>query len=156
MANVQAGGQVAANAPTTFLELFRTMDDVYNGVYAPFFAQYSPANAITAGDLMQLTVTRFPADQVPAVFVYQDMHSTIRIMHHPHIVTCPFGQPATPLTNAILGFYDEVRHGTAQVIQLPSDSFFASTGEVVVPTSSTMMALLAVVQPCTLCTGIIC
>ena len=35
-----ANQQVIADAPTTFRDLFGTMGDVYNGVYAPYLAKY--------------------------------------------------------------------------------------------------------------------
>ena len=59
---------------------------------------------------MAHTIAPLPADQVPAVFVYQDNNQTIRIVHHIHRVESPLGQPANPLTNLILGFTGEVQH----------------------------------------------
>ena len=138
-----ANQQGAADAPTTFRELFGTIGDVYNGVYAPYLAEYRTEVVTTPEDLMARTITQVPADQVPAVFAYQDNNQIIRIVHHIHRVESPLGQPANPLTNLILGFTGEVQHNTAQVVQLPAAAFFSATGDIVVPTIPTMMALLA-------------
>lgn len=109
MENIAGEG---GEAPTTFAQLFASMGDVYNGVYAPFLAEYSANNGDTPEAVMLRTVTQLPADQVPAVLLYQDMHRMIRVVQHIHNVDRPFGQPANPLTGAILGFSGEVQHIT--------------------------------------------
>ena len=70
MAN-QQGALAAADAPTSFSDLFGTIGDVYNGVYAPYLAEYSTEVVTTPEELMAHTIAHLPADQVPAVFVYQ-------------------------------------------------------------------------------------
>jgi hypothetical protein len=139
-------GIIARNAPTSFGELFTSMGDLYNGVYAPLLAEYSATNARTAEEIMHLTLTQLPVDLTPAVFVYQDVQGRIRIVHHVHKVEPTFGQPDTPLTGLILGFTGEVFENSAQVVQLPQATFFSTTGNIVVPTLETLTVLLATAE----------
>ena len=132
-----------AVGPSTFRDLFANMGDVYEGTYAPFLAEYSSDNGTAPVDLMNRTLTQLPVDQVPSVFIYQDSSSALRIVHHMHRVDTPFGQPPTPLTNAIIGFTSDVYQTNVQYTQLPEATFFSVTGDVIVPTIATMTALLA-------------
>jgi hypothetical protein len=140
MANVPPAA--AAQAPTTFSGVFGSMGDIYGGTYAPLLAEYGPDNPYTAEEVMQRTLTQLPSDQVPAIFVYQDTSAKIRVVHHVHKVEPTIGQPITPLTGTILGFTGEVFGHSAQLIQLPQATFFATTGDIVVPTMATVTALL--------------
>ncbi len=126
---------------TTFRVLFENMGDTYNGVYQPLLAEYRPNNRVNSQELMRRTLT-LPADQVPAVFLYQSLFTTLRIVHHVHLVETPFGQPPNPLTQAYLAFTGEVYQASAQMVQITPDTFFGSTGNVVVPTIPTITALL--------------
>ena len=92
--------------PSTFRELFESMRDVYNGVYENFLEENSPSAEI-AVDLLGRTIHRFPCDQVPPVFMYQDPMGVIRTVHHLHRAETPFGQPATPLTNKVFGLWEK-------------------------------------------------
>jgi hypothetical protein len=134
MENIQA---------TSFRDRFDGMPDVYNGVYQPYLTEFRPNAQITAEAVLHRTAARLPIDQVPSVFLYQDPHTTIRIVHHIHQVDTPFGQPPNPLTEMYLGFIGEVYQRSAQVVQLPPATFFATTGDIAVPTSATLTALLA-------------
>lgn len=143
MANIPAPPILPDEAPTTFRALFEGMGDVYQGVYQPMLNEYRAADQVAALAVMQSTASRWPADQVPAVFLFQDTLGTIRIVHHIHQVTAPIGQPPNPLTDLYLGFSGEVFQGQAQLIQLPDAGFFSATGEVTVPTDDTLTAQLA-------------
>lgn len=142
MANVQPP-PLPEVAPITFGELFENMVDTFNGVYHPLLNEYAPNDQLPALELMRSTITRIPADQIPAVFLYQDTHSTIRVIHHIHQVEAPFGQPVTPLTNEFLGFSGEVYNGNAQLMKLPAATFFSSTGDTVVLTPAALTPQIA-------------
>lgn len=144
MANVPNPPIPIADEPTTFRELFEGMDDVYQGIYQPMLHEYRANDQVPAPVIMQNTVARWPVDQVPAVFLFQDPIGAIRMVHHIHQVAAPIGQPPTPLTDLYLGFSGEVIHGQAQLLQLPDATFFSNTGEVTVPTDETLTAQLAV------------
>lgn len=133
---------VPPEEPTTFRALFDGMDDAYQGVYLPMLQEYQANDQVLAPAIMQNTVAHWPVDQVPALFLFQDPLGTIRIIHHPHQVAAPIGQPPTPLTDLYLGFSGEIVHGQAQILQLPELSFFSNTGEVTAPTYATLTAQL--------------
>jgi hypothetical protein len=119
------------------------MIDIYNGVYHPLLHEYEHNDQVTAEELMTRTTMRLPFDQIPVLFLYQDTHSTIRVVHHIHQVEAPLGQPVTPLTNEFLGFNGDVVNGTAQLLKLPAATFFSSTGDTVVLTSAALTAQIA-------------
>lgn len=131
---------------TTFRELFANMGDAYNGVYHPLMTEYQPDAQVDAQEFMRHTLARLPIDQVPSVFIYQGNFNTLRVIHHIHHVAAEFGQPITPLTNTHLGFTGEVFNGNIQVLQVPGDTFFSTTLDIVVPTIPTITALLAASQ----------
>jgi hypothetical protein len=130
-------------APVNFRELFSGMGDIYNGIYQPLLTEYQVNEQIGAEELLRRTLTYLPVDQVPSVFIYQDPNTTLRIIHHLHRVQSPLGLPATQLTDAYLGFSGEIYNGTVQVVQIPAATFFAPTGDIVVPTSEALTAQLA-------------
>ena len=134
-----------ANDAVTFREKFERMEDVYAGFYRTLLAEYRVNPQVTAGELLRRSSTRLPMDQMPAVFIYQDPLSMLRIVHHIHQVETPFGQPANPLSDIYLGFNGEVFNGSAQVIQIPA-TFFATTGNIIVPSNASLTALLATAQ----------
>jgi hypothetical protein len=130
-----------ANNATTFQTLFEGMEDEYNGVYSDFLNLYG-ANGDEALAVLQRTITRFPTDQVPAIFIYQDPDTTIRTIHHLHQVETPLGQPANPLTDMYLGLSGEAYNGNVQLRQVPP-TFFSATGNIIVPTSLALTVQLA-------------
>ena len=132
----------AANAATTFLAKFNAMGDIFNGVYGPFLAEYEANNGVQAEVVLQNTLTQLPVDRCPSVYVYQDPEHTLRIVHHLHRVEREMGQPDNPLTDVVLGFTGEVEFNLAQVVRIP-EPFFATTGEVRVPTVAALGDMLA-------------
>lgn len=118
------------------------MADTYQGIYAPFLAEYSSNAQQNAEALLSRTASRLPVNQVPSVFLYQDSRNLLRTIHHIHQVDTPFGQPPTPLTDMYLGFYTDIHNGIAQVLQVPI-SFFSTTGNIAVPTSEALTVQLA-------------
>lgn len=144
MAN-QQGPLPPPEAPPalTFVGLFADMVDIYQGNYQPLLAAYAPNDQVPPLTVMETTMAQLPVDQVPSVFLYQDNTTTIRVVHHIHKVTTPLGQPETPLTNAYLGFGSDAYHGTALIIRVMENTFFSSTGDVVVPTDAALTAQLA-------------
>jgi hypothetical protein len=77
--------------PRTFAELFRSMPDVYNGVYHGYLAEYSDVQKTTA-KLLQISTAEVPCNQVLAVFAFQDNNRRTWTVHHIHKVTRPLGQ----------------------------------------------------------------
>lgn len=132
-----------ANAASTFAEVFQRMQDVYNGEYHPLLAEFQVNAQIDSAALLRQMITRLPVDRVPSLFMYQDPNTTLRIIHHIHLVEPLFGQPDNPLTNMYLGLTGEVYHGIIQVVQVPTATFFAATGDIVVPTNDTLTAQIA-------------
>ena len=143
MANVlnnPAGGAVAP--PASFTELFQAMPDVYDGVYHAYLAEYADVNK-TDEELYLLSTAMFPADQVPAVFAFQDNNRQIRTVHHIHKFTKPLGQPPGPWDNTCIGFASDIHEGHITSWILPVPELFTTTPATLVPTSATMQVHLA-------------
>lgn len=133
--------QPGAMAPTSFTELFQHMPDIYNGVYQDFLNEYHDENK-TPEQLLRLSTTDFPMDQVPPVFIFLDNQRKIRSIHHPHIITPIIGQPAGQWNNVCIGFVSDLHDGHITCLELPNNMFTMSL-PTRVPTAATMQAQLA-------------
>jgi hypothetical protein len=142
MANVAPNAPVGLAAPTTFTELFQMMPDAYAGVYLNYLTEYmDPQKA--PDELLRMSTAIFPADQVPAVFIFQDNHRKIRAIHHLHQITRPIGQAPGPWDNVCIGFTTDIHEGHITTVRLPTNEVFTAVGPCEVPTVATMPAQLA-------------
>ena len=142
MANAAPNAIGALVAPTSFADYFRTLPDVYNGVYQGYLDKYIDARK-TQEMLLRASTADFPADQVPSVFVFQDNNRRIRTVHHLHVVTKPMGQPAGPWDDVCLGFSSDIHDGHITALRMPSDDLFTLVPATFVPTFANMQANVA-------------
>ena len=129
------------NPPVSFTELFQAMPDVYNGVYQAYLAEYGNFQR-TEEEMQKLSTVDFPADQVPAVFIFQDNHRNIRAVHHMHKITRPLGQPPGQWDNVCIGFSSDIHEGHITTLVLPTPELFTATPNTIVPTTATMQQRL--------------
>jgi hypothetical protein len=89
-----------------------------------------------------MSAREFPVNTVPPVFIYQDQQRMIRAVHHPHYRSTIIGQPSE-WDNVCIAFASDVHGGHITTLVLPAEEIFTTTPEISVPTTETMVAMLA-------------